>query len=78
MKKMLAVAAIACAVVLSGAGLATADGGGDANGKAEHSPGIVAGNLVQAPVHVPVNATGNALNVVGILNPTFGNEDFND
>ncbi|MGW2721977.1 chaplin [Streptomyces sp. NPDC001492] len=72
MKKMLAVAAIACAVVLSGAGLATAD----ANGEAKNSPGIVAGNLIQAPVHVPVNATG-ALNVVGILNPTFSYEDFN-
>ncbi|MFD0420083.1 chaplin [Streptomyces sp. NPDC127108] len=48
-----------------------------ADGKATSSPGIGSGNLVQAPVHVPVNATGNSVNVVGILNPAFANETVN-
>ncbi|MGW7413375.1 chaplin [Streptomyces sp. NPDC054863] len=30
--------------------------------------------FVQVPVHVPVNATGNTVNVIGALNPAFGNE----
>ncbi|BDM68199.1 hypothetical protein HEK616_16860 [Streptomyces nigrescens] len=55
------------------AGSAFAHGGADANGEAKNSPGIVSGNLVQAPVHIPVNACGNTVSVVGILNPTFGN-----
>ncbi|KOV59548.1 chaplin [Streptomyces sp. MMG1121] len=73
MKKMLAVAAAACAVVLGGAGLAAAHGGSGANGEAKNSPGVVSGNLVQAPVHIPVNVCGNSVSVVGVLNPTFGN-----
>lgn len=48
-----------------------------ADGKATNSPGIGSGNLVQAPVHVPVNVTGNSVNVVGILNPAFANETVN-
>ena len=32
------------------------------------------GNLVQVPVHVPVNVCGDSVNVIGLLNPAFGNE----
>lgn len=42
------------------------------------SPGAVSGNVAQAPAHVPVNACGNTINVVGLLNPTFGNTCVND
>lgn len=48
------------------------------DGKAKNSPGIVSGNIVQAPVHVPVNACGNTISVVGVLNPTFGNYCVNE
>ncbi|MEO3845994.1 chaplin [Streptomyces sp. B22F1] len=44
-----------------------------AGGQAVGSPGIGSGNLIQAPVHVPVNACGNTATVVGALNPAFGN-----
>ena len=44
-----------------------------AHGKAVGSPGVVSGNLVQAPVHIPVNVVGNSVNVIGVLNPAFGN-----
>ncbi|MEU9120847.1 chaplin [Streptomyces sp. NPDC048506] len=60
------------------AGSAFAHGGAQAGGEAKNSPGVVSGNLVQAPVHVPVNACGNSVSVVGVLNPTFGNVCEND
>ena len=50
---------------------ALADAG--ANGGAANSPGVLSGNVVQVPVHVPVNACGNTVNVIGLLNPAFGN-----
>ncbi|GFE17796.1 hypothetical protein Sgleb_58430 [Streptomyces glebosus] len=55
------------------AGSAFAASGAQADGRATNSPGIGSGNLAQVPVHVPVNATGNTANVVGVLNPAFGN-----
>ncbi|MGW7437895.1 chaplin [Streptomyces sp. NPDC054849] len=45
----------------------------DAVGKAEGSPGVLSGNLLQVPVHIPVNLCGNTVNVIGALNPAFGN-----
>ncbi|WKX72685.1 chaplin [Streptomyces sp. XD-27] len=68
-----AAAALASAATLAGAGTALAHGGAHADGKATNSPGIVSGNVIQVPVHVPVNACGNTISVVGLLNPTFGN-----
>ncbi|MFJ9855577.1 chaplin [Streptomyces sp. NPDC101150] len=59
------------------AGSAFATGGPQAHGTATNSPGVGSGNLVQAPVHVPVNATGNSVNVIGVLNSAFGNETAN-
>ncbi|KPI23847.1 protein of unknown function DUF320 [Actinobacteria bacterium OV450] len=44
-----------------------------AEGNAVGSPGVLSGNLVQVPVHVPVNVCGNTVDVVGVLNPAFGN-----
>ncbi|MFF7738792.1 MULTISPECIES: chaplin family protein [unclassified Streptomyces] len=64
------------AVVLSGAGLAAADAG--AQGKAVGSPGVLSGNVVQVPVHIPVNVCGNTVDVIGLLNPAFGNECENE
>ncbi|KUM96377.1 chaplin [Streptomyces yokosukanensis] len=69
----LTAAALAAVAALGCVGAAAAHGGADANGEAKNSPGIVSGNLVQAPVDVPVNACGDTVSVVGILNPTFGN-----
>ncbi|MEV3906310.1 chaplin [Streptomyces canus] len=59
------------AVMIGGAGLAMADAG--ANGAAVHSPGVLSGNVVQVPIHIPVNVCGNTVNVIGLLNPAFGN-----
>ncbi|MFC9112669.1 MULTISPECIES: chaplin [Streptomyces] len=41
------------------------------------SPGLLSGNGVQLPVHVPVNVSGNSVNVVGIGNPSTDNSSVN-
>ncbi|MEU6478850.1 chaplin [Streptomyces sp. NPDC047017] len=69
--KAAAVALGTGAVVISGAGLAMADAG--AQGAAVGSPGVVSGNTIQIPVNVPINLCGNTIDVIGILNPAFGN-----
>ncbi|MFJ6000073.1 chaplin, partial [Streptomyces sp. NPDC092370] len=48
-------------------------GGSYAGGHATDSPGVGSGNLVQAPVHVPVNVCGNSVDVIGVLNRSVGN-----
>ncbi|AWZ09632.1 MULTISPECIES: chaplin [unclassified Streptomyces] len=44
-----------------------------AEGKAVGSPGVLSGNVLQVPVHIPVNVCGNTVNVIALLNPSFGN-----
>ncbi|MFE9306336.1 chaplin [Streptomyces sp. NPDC088353] len=70
MKKSVAVVTGAL-VALGMAGPAFADSG--ATGTAANSPGVLSGNVIQVPVHVPVNACGNTVNVIALLNPAFGN-----
>ncbi|MDX3569812.1 chaplin [Streptomyces bobili] len=74
--KGLVLTSVAAAAVAGASGIAAADSG--ANGIAEHSPGVVSGNVVQVPVHVPVNVCGNTISVIGLLNPAFGNACVND
>ncbi|MGW5354557.1 chaplin [Streptomyces sp. NPDC004031] len=62
------------AAIAAAANAAAAGGGGaTARGAAEGSPGVLSGNSVSVPVDVPVNACGNSVDVVGLLNPSFGN-----
>lgn len=68
---LISVAAASGWLALSG-GAAYADS--DADGAAGNSPGVVSGNVVQAPIHVPINVCGNTVNVVGALNPAVGNQ----
>ncbi|MFB0617553.1 chaplin [Streptomyces sp. AGS-58] len=74
--KAAAVALGTSAVVMSGAGLALADA--NAEGAAVGSPGVLSGNVIQVPVHVPINLCGNTVNVISLLNPAFGNVCVND
>ncbi|MBP0458023.1 chaplin [Streptomyces montanisoli] len=69
--KATAVLAGAGAVLAGGAGMAAADAG--AGAAAVNSPGVLSGNVLQVPVHVPVNLCGNTVDVIGLLNPAFGN-----
>ena len=68
-KGLLTAAAASSVLSLSG-GYAQA---ADANGAAVGSPGLLSGNNVQVPLDVPVNVCGNSIDVIGILNPAFGN-----
>lgn len=52
--------------------------GASATGTATDSPGVLSGNVVQVPVDVPVNACGNSVDVVGLLNPAFDNACANE
>ncbi|MFE0130126.1 chaplin [Streptomyces sp. NPDC059037] len=78
LRTILATVALTTAAVIGGAGAAAADPfpGAYAVGAAKYSPGILSGNVVQVPVHVPVNACGNTVNVIGALNPAIGNRCF--
>ncbi|MFE0517335.1 chaplin [Streptomyces sp. NPDC058964] len=69
--KGLVLTTAAAAAVAGGAGIAAADSG--ASGSAANSPGVLSGNVVQVPVHVPVNVCGNTVDVIALLNPAFGN-----
>ncbi|MGW4033567.1 chaplin [Streptomyces sp. NPDC004838] len=77
LKKAAALTMITGSLVAAGAGIASATPGAHAEGKAVGSPGVASGNLIQVPVHVPVNVSGNSVNVIGLLNPAFGNISHN-
>ena len=78
LKRIAAVTMVAGGLVAAGAGMASATDGAHAGGSTSNSPGIASGNLVQVPVHVPVNVAGNTVNVIGLLNPAFGNTAINN
>ncbi|WP_405798325.1 chaplin [Streptomyces sp. NBC_01506] len=66
-------AAVVAGVLLSVGAAAPAMADAGAQGAAVGSPGVLSGNVVQIPVHIPLNVCGNSINVIGLLNPTFGN-----
>lgn len=68
--KGLVLTSVAAAVAVGTAGFAAADSG--ANDTATDSPGVLSGNVVQVPVHVPVSACGETASVIGLLNPASG------
>ncbi|MDI2125867.1 chaplin [Yinghuangia seranimata] len=65
------------ALVAAGAALAfsagTASADAWAHGAAVGSPGVLSGNVIQVPIHAPINICGNTVNVIGFLNPAIGN-----
>ncbi|AXG77040.1 chaplin ChpH [Streptomyces paludis] len=75
LKKVVTAAAVTGGLVLAGAGMAVADSG--AHAAAVGSPGVLSGNVIQVPIHLPVNVCGNSINVIGLLNPAFGNTCIN-
>jgi hypothetical protein len=75
-KKLAALVAATGGLVMAGAGMASAEA--NAHGSAQDSPGIVSGNNVQVPVHIPVNACGISVSVIGILDQAFDNHCTNE
>ncbi|MGW6742609.1 chaplin family protein [Streptomyces sp. NPDC055025] len=47
--------------------------GAAASAIAKGSPGVGSGNVVQAPLHIPLNLCGNSADLIGVLNPAFAN-----
>ncbi|MCX4575063.1 chaplin [Streptomyces sp. NBC_01571] len=74
--KGLVLTSVAAAAMAGTAGIAAADSG--ANGAAANSPGLLSGNVLEVPVHVPVNVCGDTVDVIGLLNPGFGDTCAND
>ncbi|MFF8730438.1 chaplin [Streptomyces sp. NPDC015171] len=74
--KGLVLTSAAVAAVAGGVGVAAADAG--AGAVAANSPGVLSGNAIQIPVHVPINVCGNTVDIIGLLNPAFGNTCVND
>ncbi|GAA2745205.1 MULTISPECIES: chaplin [Kitasatospora] len=70
-KKAAVLTIAAAGLAFGSAGVAAASS--TAEGVAANSPGVLSGNLIQVPVHIPVNVCGNSINVIGLLNPAFGN-----
>jgi len=62
-------ALIGGSIAMGGQAFASAD----AAGAAVDSPGVLSGNNLQVPVDVPINLCGNTIDVIGALNPAFGN-----
>ncbi|MEV6027394.1 chaplin [Streptomyces sp. NPDC052036] len=58
-------------------GIGTASGAASSYGRAKGSGGLLAGNEVQVPVHLPVNISGNSVNVVGLGDKAVGNTSVN-
>ena len=67
------VAAVAAGTLLALGAATPAFADAGASGVAAHSPGVLSGNVVQVPVHIPVNLCGNTIDIIGLLNPAFGN-----
>ncbi|MEU3406485.1 chaplin [Streptomyces sp. NPDC006670] len=62
---------LAAVGILGATGSAVADA--NASGAAIGSPGVLSGNVVQVPIHIPINVCGNTINVIGLLNPAAAN-----
>jgi hypothetical protein len=71
------VAAVAAGTLLTMGAAAPAFADSGASGAAVHSPGVLSGNAVQVPVHVPINLCGNTVDIFALLNPAFGNRCLN-
>jgi hypothetical protein len=70
MRKALVVAG-AAALALGTGGVAFADAGAGAT--ASDSPGVLSGNVVEIPMHLPLNLCGDSIGLVGLLSPSADN-----
>ncbi|MEU6621871.1 chaplin [Streptomyces litmocidini] len=70
-------AAVVAGIVLAMGVASPAFADAEAEGYAIGSPGVLSGNVVQVPIHVPINVCGNSVNIIGLLNPAAGNTCIN-
>ncbi|MGW1836560.1 chaplin [Streptomyces sp. BBFR2] len=67
------IAAVAAGTLMAVGAASPAFADAGANGVSANSPGVISGNTIQVPVHVPINLCGNTIDIIGLLNPAFGN-----
>ncbi|WP_330241310.1 chaplin [Streptomyces sp. NBC_00525] len=67
------IAAVAAGTLMAVGAATPAFADAGAEGAAVASPGVVSGNTIQVPINIPINLCGNTIDVVGVLNPAFGN-----
>ncbi|MFF8374766.1 chaplin [Streptomyces sp. NPDC015661] len=70
-------AAVVAGIIMAMGVASPAFADAEAEGWAIGSPGVLSGNVVQAPIHIPVNVCGNSVNVIGVLNPAAFNTCIN-
>jgi hypothetical protein len=73
--KTVALSAAAAGLLLGGAGAAAASAG--AEGAAVGSPGVLSGNEIQVPIHIPINLCGDTVDIIALLNPAYGSTCIN-
>ncbi|MFI7101790.1 chaplin [Streptomyces sp. NPDC050161] len=66
-------AAVAAGTLMAVGAAAPAFADSGALGSAKGSPGVISGNTIQVPIHIPINLCGNTIDIIGLLNPAFGN-----
>lgn len=67
-------AAVVAGVIMALGMASPAFADAEAEGYAFGSPGFLSGNVIQVPVHLPINLCGNSVNVIGLLNPAVAEE----
>ncbi|MFF3685394.1 chaplin [Streptomyces sp. NPDC002187] len=77
MNRMKAAAVVAGVVLALGGASAPAMADAGAEAAAVGSPGILSGNVLQLPIHAPLNLCGNSLGLIALLNPAAGNACLN-
>ncbi|WP_406061641.1 chaplin [Streptomyces sp. NBC_01077] len=66
-------AAVVAGIIMAMGAATPAFADAEAEGLAFGSPGVLSGNVVQIPIHAPINVCGNSVNVIGLLNPAAFN-----
>ncbi len=61
-----------CSAGASGSSSPAGSGGASSTAQTDHSGGILSGNIVQAPVNVPVNVCGDQVNAITLENTESG------
>ncbi|GAU68808.1 putative chaplin protein [Streptomyces sp. NBRC 110611] len=67
------VAAVAASTLMMMGAAAPAFADAGTKGGVKKAGGFGSANVVQIPFNIPINACGNTIQFIGLLNPAFGN-----
>ncbi|UNO44103.1 chaplin [Streptomyces sp. MST-110588] len=72
------VAAVAAGSLMAVGAAAPAFADAGSQAAPTNDPGVLSGNALQVPIQIPINICGNSIDIIGLLNPAFGNTCVND